>query len=30
MTGICKIPIDLTWDRKRGEALTEPSEAIIP
>ena len=25
-----KSPIDLTWDRKRGRALTVPSEVIIP
>ena len=25
-----KSPIDLTWDRKRGRALTVPNEAIIP
>ena len=33
ITVICnslKSPIDLTWDRKRGRALTVSSEAIIP
>ena len=25
-----KQPIDLTWDRKRGVALTVPIEAIMP